>query len=60
ILSDYDPEWLPEMVWVRVQDHRQVATITRMLVKNDLDVFLLQPRANNLEQLFMDLTTNHV
>lgn len=60
ILCEYQPEWLPEMLWVRVQDHRQVATITRMLVKNDLDVFLLQPKANDLEQIFMDLTTNHV
>lgn len=60
ILADYDPEWLPETVWVRVQDRREAATINRMLIANDLDVFLLQPRANDLEQLFMDLTNTPV
>jgi lantibiotic transport system ATP-binding protein len=60
VLADYDPEWLPEMVWVRVQDRREVAAINRMLIGNDLDVFLLQPKANDLEQLFMDLTNNPV
>ena len=60
ILADYNPEWLPEILWVRVQDRQEVATINRMLIGNDLDVFLLQPKSNDLEQLFMDLTNNPV
>jgi hypothetical protein len=28
-----------------------------MLSKNDLDIYLLQPQTNDLEQLFIDLTS---
>lgn len=52
------------MVWryftVSYTDIGQVAAITRMLVNNDLDVYLLQPKEHNLEQLFMNLTANYV
>ncbi|HEV7333287.1 MAG TPA: ABC transporter ATP-binding protein [Flavisolibacter sp.] len=60
ILANYDPEWLPETLWVRVQDQQEVAAINRLLIGNDLDVFLLQPKANDLEQLFIDLTNDSV
>lgn len=60
ILADYGPEWLPDTMWVRVNNQHQVATINRLLIQHDLDVFMLQPKANDLEQLFMDLTNNHV
>jgi ABC-type multidrug transport system ATPase subunit len=36
----------------------ETATINRLLMQQGLDVFLLQPQQNNLEQLFMDLTTH--
>lgn len=60
ILEDYQPEWLPDTLWVRVEHPHQAAAINRRLINHDLDVFLLQPKANNLEQLFIDLTNNPV
>jgi len=34
------------------------AAINRTLLQNGIDVFLLQPQQNDLEQLFMDITTH--
>ncbi|MBA2761705.1 MAG: ABC transporter ATP-binding protein [Segetibacter sp.] len=59
ILQEYNPEREGDTLSVPFHDQKQVATIQRALIQNNLDVYLLQPKANDLEQLFIDLTTNH-
>ena len=41
---------------IAFQDIHQVASINRTLIQNNLDVYLLHPKENDLEQLFIDLT----
>jgi ABC-2 type transport system ATP-binding protein len=36
----------------------QSASINRMLIEKGIDVYRMQPQQNDLEQLFMDLTTD--
>jgi ABC-type multidrug transport system ATPase subunit len=59
ILQAFGPEKEDDLLSVPLQDETQVASIQRMLIGNDLDVYLLQPKANDLEQLFIDLTTDN-
>lgn len=40
------------------ESHLQTANINRMLVEKGIDVFRLQPQQNDLEQLFIDLTSD--
>jgi ABC-2 type transport system ATP-binding protein len=39
------------------RDNEQSATINRLLVQQGIDVYRLQPQQNDLEQLFIDITT---
>ncbi|MGZ5287635.1 MAG: ATP-binding cassette domain-containing protein [Flavisolibacter sp.] len=57
ILHDYHPEIMEEMVSVPFHDLHQVAAINRTITQNNIDVYLLRPKENDLEQLFIDLTT---
>ncbi len=57
-LSSYDPEMTDEGIAIRYKDLNDVAAINRKLVNNNIDVHLLQPKENNLEQLYRDLTSN--
>jgi len=43
---------------VPYKDPEQVASINRMLVDNDLDVYNLHPCKQTLETIFMNLTTD--
>jgi hypothetical protein len=36
----------------------ETATINQLLVQNGIGVYLLQPQQNDLEQLFMDITSD--
>lgn len=38
------------------QDNAATATVNRMLLTHNIDVFMLQPQQNDLEQLFIDIT----
>lgn len=58
LLKDYGPERSEENLAVPFRNIDQVATINRTLTKHDLDVYLLHPKANDLEQLFINLTSN--
>ena len=58
VLQEYDPEITDELLSVAYSDVHQVAVINRALTKHDLDVYLLHPKANDLEQLFINLTSN--
>lgn len=40
------------------KDKMQVAAVNRKLVENGIDVYALHPQHNDLEQLFMDITSN--
>ena len=59
LLQAYQPERTNGTLSVSFQNSDQVAAINRTLTKHDLDVYLLQPKETNLEQLFIELTTAH-
>jgi ABC-type multidrug transport system ATPase subunit len=58
VLRQFQPELLAYDLVVPYTDIQQVATINRMLVDNDLDVYDLHPRKPTLETIFMNLTTD--
>jgi len=60
ILQEYQPERLDEAFCLSYDGIQQVADISRRLHRHDLDVYLLHPQESDLEQLFIDLTHNHV
>jgi ABC-type multidrug transport system ATPase subunit len=41
------------------RDKEQTAAINKLLVENGIDVYALQPQHNDLEQLFVDITSNN-
>lgn len=45
---------------VPYQDNGGTASVNRMLLTNNIDVFLLQPQQNDLEQLFIDITNDNL
>ena len=57
LLREHNPEMNGDTVSVPFQDRNQVACIARTLSQNNLDIYLLHPKENNLEQLFIDLTS---
>ncbi len=57
LLQEYDPESEGQGFSVSLHDQKHIAAIQRKLIQNNLDVYLLQPKGNDLEQLFIDLTT---
>lgn len=56
-LREYGPERSGDTIAVPFRDLNQVASIARTLTQNNLDIYLLHPKENNLEQLFIDLTS---
>ena len=42
-----------------LKEKTATAAITRKLVEQNIDVYLLQPKQNDLEQLFIDITSNN-
>jgi lantibiotic transport system ATP-binding protein len=60
VLHAYKPLSLGETVSIPYRDKAQIATINRLLIHNELDVFLLHPKERNLEQLFINLTTSQL
>jgi lantibiotic transport system ATP-binding protein len=58
VLKKFEAELLEEDLVVPYKDIQQVATINRMLVDNDLDVYDLHPRKQTLETIFINLTTD--
>jgi ABC-type multidrug transport system ATPase subunit len=57
LLQEHLPEKEESMFSVPFQNQGQVAAIHRTLAQHNLDVYLLQPKENDLEQLFIDITT---
>ena len=58
LLQEHHPELSEETISVAFGDVAQVAAINRTLTGHNLDVYLLQPKTNDLEQLFIDLTSS--
>src|SRR5687768_4400795 len=59
ILKDYHPQPFEEILAVSYSDPKQVSLIAHTIMKHGLDLYLLQPKKHDLEQLFIDLTSNH-
>ena len=57
VLQEHHPERSGDTIVVPFRDLNQVACIARRLTQNNLDIYLLHPRENNLEQLFIELTS---
>ena len=57
ILQAYNPERVEDKISVSYVDQNQAAVIQRTLHQNNLDIYLLYPKGNDLEQLFIDLTS---
>lgn len=58
LLQEHQPEIVGEAVSIPYSGIKQVAAINRTLTNHNLDVYLLHPKENDLEQLFIDLTTS--
>ena len=58
LLQEHKPERTGDKLSIAFRDLNQVASINKTLTQNDLDVYLLHPKENDLEQLFIDLTSN--
>ena len=57
LLREHQPEMVGESVSIAFSGIKQVAAINRTLINHNLDVYLLHPKENDLEQLFIGLTT---
>lgn len=58
LLREHNPERSGDKISIPLGDLKQVASINRCLTQHDLDVYLLQPKEIDLEQLFIDLTSD--
>jgi ABC-2 type transport system ATP-binding protein len=58
LLSAYGPQLVDEAIAVHFNNNDDIAAISKSLIQNNLDLYLLQPEENNLEQLFINLTTD--
>ena len=58
VLKQYRAELLVDDLVVPFKDLQQVATINKILVDNDLEVYNLHPQKQTLETIFMNLTTD--
>lgn len=58
VLQVHSPEKAEEIISIVYKNDKQVADINRQLNEHNLDVYLLHPKANDLEQLFINLTSN--
>ena len=48
-----------DKILIPYQNKEQAASVNKQLVQNGLDVYLLQPQHSDLEQLFIDITSNN-
>lgn len=58
LLSGHERERTEGAIAVSFADLNEVASINRILVQNNVDVYQLNPQETNLEQLFINLTTD--
>lgn len=60
LLQEHHPEAVGDTLSLPYESEAQVASINRMLINNNLDVYRLHPKENDLEQLFIDLTSTQL
>jgi hypothetical protein len=58
LLEGYRPRYSGESIFLPFTSVQEVAAINRMLMHNSVDVYLLQHCRQDLEQIFIDLTTS--
>jgi hypothetical protein len=58
ILKHYNPQLSEDVLALPFTNMQQVAEVGRTIINNNLDLYLLQPKKQELEQLFIDLTSN--
>ena len=58
LLEEYHPQFEGEALSIAYHDIHQAARVNRLLNGHDLDVYLLHPKENDLEELFIHLTTS--
>jgi ABC-type multidrug transport system ATPase subunit len=59
VLREYSPQRLEDSLSVAFAGKESVASINRLLTAKGLDIYLLHPKENDLEQLFIDLTSSN-
>ncbi|MDB5196729.1 MAG: transporter ATPase [Flaviaesturariibacter sp.] len=59
VLKEYAPQRSEDILTLPFTDLKQVSEIGRAILNNGLELYLLQPKKQELEQLFIDLTSNH-
>jgi ABC-type multidrug transport system ATPase subunit len=59
LLQSYTIKDLNGKLVLPFEDNLQTATINRLLVNGGLDVYALHPKQDDLEQLFLDITSNN-
>jgi len=57
--QEFSAEHRENKILIPYKDKEQAAMVNRMLVQNGLDVFALHPQQSDLEQLFIDITSNN-
>jgi lantibiotic transport system ATP-binding protein len=57
LLQQFTHERTWNKLLIPYHSHEDLAAINRILTGNQLDIYMLQPKENNLEQLFIELTT---
>ena len=60
LLSEtYHAEFRNGVIMLPLKEKSVAAAVNRQLVEHDISVYLLQPQQNDLEQLFIDITSNN-
>jgi ABC-2 type transport system ATP-binding protein len=59
LLAEYGAERKNGYVVLPFKEKAATAAINRKLVEHNIDVYLLQPQQSDLEQLFIDITSNN-
>ena len=58
VLQSYSAQRQNGHLVLPFKDNAQTASINKMLMENGIDVYRLQPKQNDLEQLFLDITSD--
>jgi ABC-2 type transport system ATP-binding protein len=59
VLNQHDAEEKDGLLTLPYQSKEATSEINKLLVGNDIAVYLLQPQQNDLEQLFIDITSDN-
>jgi lantibiotic transport system ATP-binding protein len=57
--EQFSVQQIENRIFIPFQNKEQIAAVNRLLVLNGLDVFALYPQQSDLEQLFLDITSNN-